>query len=64
MVPAIHRSHGCQNGQQWLGSLNHTPFEYNVDFYEPRATNHGLFHEPRVTRGDVVTLNLLPRSGI
>ena len=44
--------------------VNHNPFEYNVDFYEPRTTNHGLFHEPRVTRGDVVTLNLLPRSGI
>ena len=33
-----------------------------------RATNHEqratIFHELRVTRGDVVTLNLLPRSGI
>ena len=42
-------------------------FDYNPFMYDGRflrATNHGLFHEPRVTRGDVVTLNLLPRSGI
>ena len=35
-------------------------------FYEPRITNHEplFFHEPRVIRGDVVILSLLPRSGI
>ena len=35
-------------------------------FYEPRATSHEplFFHESRVTRGDVVILGLLPRSGI
>ena len=35
-------------------------------FYEPRTTNNEplFFREPRVTRGDIVTLNLLPRSGI
>ena len=37
-----------------------------VSFYEPRTTSHEplFFHEPRVTRGDVVILSLLPRSGI
>ena len=29
----------------------------------PYAGPIGLFYEPRVTRGDVVNLNLLPRSG-
>ena len=40
-------------------------------FYEPRATNHEprttshyFYYEPRVTRGDAVSLNLLPHSGI
>ena len=39
-------------------------FLYNGRFL--RATNHEplFFHEPRVTRGDVVILRLSPRSGI
>ena len=32
--------------------------------YKKYKAPDGAFHEPRVTRGDVVTLNLLPRSGI
>ena len=32
--------------------------------YKKYKAPDGAFHEPRVTRGDVVILNLLPRSGI
>ena len=46
--------------------FHHSLFEYNGRLL--RATNHEprttIFHEPRVTRGDVVNLNLLPISGI
>ena len=53
--------------------FHHSLFEYNGRFlratnHEPRATNHEpratIFHEPRVTRDDVVILSLLPQSGI
>ena len=39
-------------------------FDYGGMFL--RATNHEplFFHEPRVTRGDVFSLSLTPRSGI
>ena len=64
---------GCQNGQLWLGvplvRFDHILFEYNgrllrATSHESRATNHGHCHKPRVTRGDVFNLSLLPRSGI
>ena len=49
--------------------FDHSPFEYNgrllrATSHEQRTTSHDFFHEPRVTRGDVVILSLLPRSGI
>ena len=46
--------------------FGHTYSCMMVGFYEPRTTNHEslFFHEPRVTRGDVVILRLSPRSGI
>ena len=45
--------------------FGHTYSCMMVGFYEPQTTNHELlfFHEPRVTRGDVVNLNLSSRSG-
>lgn len=45
-----------------VARFHHSLFEYSGGLL--RATNHDFFHEPRVTRGDVVNLNLLPRSGI
>ena len=46
--------------------FGHTYSCMMVGFYEPRTTSHEplFFDEPRVTRGDVVILSLLPRSGI
>ena len=46
--------------------FGHTYSCMMVGFYEPRTTNHEplFFHEPRVTRGDVFNLSLLPLSGI
>ena len=46
--------------------FGHTYSCMMVGFYEPRTTSHEplFFHEPRVARGDVVLLSLLPRSGI
>ena len=46
--------------------FGHTYSCMMVGFYEPRTTNHEplFFHEPRVTRGDVVLLSVTPRSGI
>ena len=46
--------------------FGHTYSCMMVGFYEPRTTSHEplFFHEPRVIRGDVVILSLLPRSGI
>ena len=41
--------------------FHHNPFMYDGRFL--RATSH-YFHEPRVTRGDVFNLSLLPQSGI
>ena len=51
-----------------VARFHHILFEYNgrllrATSHEPRATSHDFFHEPRVTRGDVVNLNLLPRIG-
>ena len=47
-----------------VARFHHSLFEYNGRFL--RATNNEplFFDEPRVTRGDVVILSLLPRSGI
>lgn len=44
--------------------FDHSPFEYNGEVLQ--TTNHEprFFHEPKVTRGDVVSRRLLPRSGI
>ena len=52
---------GCPKGQP-AAIFDHSLFKHNGRLLG--ATNHGLFHEPRVARGDVVSLNLLPRSGI
>ena len=56
---------GCPKGQPVV-RFGHTYSCMMVGFYEPRTTNHEplFFHEPRVTRGDVFNLSLLPRSGI
>ena len=43
-----------------------SPFEINA-IRRPQkiqGPGWGIFYEPRVTRGDVVLLSLLPRSGI
>ena len=56
---------GCPKGQPVV-RFGHTYSCMMVGFYEPRTTNHEplFFHEPRVTRGDVFNLSLLPLSGI
>ena len=53
----------------WVARCEIWPYLFLYDgrpFYEPRTTSHEplFFHEPRVTRGDVVILHLLPCSGI
>ena len=45
-----------------LVRFDHILFKHNGRFL--RATSHGHCHKPRVTRGDVFDLSLLPRSGI
>ena len=49
-----------------VARFGHTYSCMMVGFYEPRTTSHEplFFHEPRVTRGDVFNLSLLPQSGI
>ena len=47
---------GCQNGQQRLDALVRTS--------PAMAPNGAFFHEPRVNRGDVVDLSLLPRISL
>ena len=44
--------------------FDHNPLLYDGTFL--RTTNHEplFFHEPKVTRGDVIILNLSPQSGI
>ena len=48
---------GCQNGQQRLDAL-----VQDVPLRWPRIG--AFFHEPRVNRGDVVDLSLLPRISL
>ena len=71
-VPPVINSGYVQNSRRDVpagGPLRDVIIVYSgimIGFYEPRDTNHEplFFHEPRVTRGDVVILSLLPRSGI
>ena len=46
--------------------FGHTYSCIMAGFCEPQITSHEplFFHEPRVTRGDVVILRLSPRSGL
>ena len=61
-VPLVRFDHILfKHNGRLLRATSHEPRATN---HEPRTTSHGHCHKPRVTRGDVFDLSLLPRNGI